>query len=213
ATLVLDKGAYCGEGGFFAQMAAMHACGPYELGAVSIKAHLNYTTAQPSSSVRAPTAPQVCWAVEQHMDEIAAALELDPVELRRRTLIDEGEESATGQVFGKLSMKETLERAVEMIGYGRELPPNEAIGVACGWWPSFGSESGAYVKLNGDGTGTIITGAQENGSGAVMGLPLLAAEVLGLRPDDFSILYQDTEAGPWDMGSSGSQTTINQGRA
>ena len=50
-------------------------------------------------------------------------------------------------------MKETLERAVEMIGYGQELPENEAIGVACGWWPSFGSESGAYVKLNGDGTG------------------------------------------------------------
>src|SRR4029077_12745717 len=61
--------------------------------------------------------------------------------------------------------------------------------------------------------GTIITGAQENGSGAVMGLPLIAAEVLGMRPDDFSILYQDTDAGPWDMGSSGSQTTFNNGRA
>jgi CO/xanthine dehydrogenase Mo-binding subunit len=58
-----------------------------------------------------------------------------------------------------------------------------------------------------------VTGAQENGSGAVMGLPLLAAEVLGMRPEDFSILYQDTEAGPWDMGSSGSQTTFNNGRA
>jgi CO/xanthine dehydrogenase Mo-binding subunit len=85
--------------------------------------------------------------------------------------------------------------------------------VACGWWPSFGVPSGAYVKLNGDGTGTIVTGAQENGSGAVMGLPLLVAEELGMQPGDFSILYQDTDAGPWDMGSSGSQTTFNNGRA
>src|SRR5205814_6618542 len=90
---------------------------------------------------------------------------------------------------------------------------DEAIGVACGWWPSFGVPSGAYVKLNGDGSGTIITGAMESGTGAVMALPILAAEELGMNPEDFSILYQDTDAGPWDMGSSGSQTTFNNGRA
>lgn len=211
--LVLDGGAYCGEGGFFAQLAAMHACGPYRIDTVDVDAKLVYTNNQPSGSIRAPTAPQTCWAVEQHMDEVAAALDMDPVELRRRTLIREGDESATRQVFGPLGMLETLERATEMIGYGAELPADEAIGVACGWWPSFGSESGAYVKLNGDGTGTIVTGAQENGSGAVMGLPLIAAEVLGMKPEDFSVLYQDTDAGPWDMGSSGSQTTFNNGRA
>jgi CO/xanthine dehydrogenase Mo-binding subunit len=211
--LVLDKGAYCGEGGFLGQMAAMHACGPYETENVKVESHLNYTTSQPSGSIRAPTAPQVCWALEQHMDELAAALELDPVELRRRTLIDEGSEGPTRQVFEPIGMKETLERAVEMIGYDDELPEDEAIGVACGWWPSFGINSGAYVKLNSDGSGTIITGAQENGSGAVMGLPLLVAEVLGMRPDDFSLLYQDTDAGPADAGSSGSQTTMNNGRA
>jgi xanthine dehydrogenase molybdenum-binding subunit len=46
-----------------------------------------------------------------------------------------------------------------------------------------------------------------------MGLPLLAAGVLGLRPEDFSLLHSDTDAGPWDMGSCGSQTTFNNGRA
>ena len=211
--LVLDKGAYCGEGGFFAQMAAMHACGPYKLQTVDVHSYLNYTNNQPSSSIRAPTAPQACWALEQHMDEVAAAIDLDPVELRRRTLIGEGDEGPAGQIFEPIGMKETLEKAVELIGYGQDLPDDEAIGVACGWWPSFGVPSGAYVKLNGDGSGTIITGAQESGTGAVMGLPLLAAEVLGMQPEDFSILYQDTDAGPWDMGSSGSQTTFNNGRA
>lgn len=212
-TLVLDKGAYCGEGGFFAQMAAMHACGPYVVENVNVHSYLNYSNNQPSSSIRAPTAPQACWALEQHMDELANALGMDPVELRRRTLIEEGAVGPSGQIFEKIGAKETLEAAVEMIGYGRDLPEDEAIGIASGWWPCFANPSGAYVKLNGDGTAAIITGAMESGTGAVMGLPILAAEVLGMKPEDFSILYQDTDAGPWDGGSSGSQTTFNNGRA
>jgi CO/xanthine dehydrogenase Mo-binding subunit len=46
-----------------------------------------------------------------------------------------------------------------------------------------------------------------------MALPLLVAEQLGMKPEDFSLMYQDTDAGPWDMGSCGSQTTFNNGRA
>ena len=213
ARLVLDKGAYCGEGGFFAQMAAMHALGPYELENVHVESSLVYSNNQPSSSIRAPTAPQVCWALEQHMDELAAALEIDPVDLRRKTLIEEGSVTATGQVLEQIAMKETLEKAVELIGYGQELPDDEAIGVSVGWWPCFASPSGAYVKLNPDGTGTIITGAQENGTGAVMAMPKYVAEQLGMQPEDFSLLYQDTDAAPSDMGSCGSQTTFNSGRA
>jgi CO/xanthine dehydrogenase Mo-binding subunit len=213
ARLVLDSGAYCGEGGFFAQMAAMHALGPYELENVHVESSLVYSNNQPSSSIRAPTAPQVCWALEQHLDELAAALDMDPVELRRRTLIEEGSVTATGQVLERIAMKETLERAVELIGYDADLPEDEAIGVACGWWPCITAKAGAYVKLNPDGTGTIVTGAQENGTGAVMAMPTFVAEELGMRPEDFSLLYQDTDAAPWDMGSCGSQTTFNSARA
>jgi CO/xanthine dehydrogenase Mo-binding subunit len=213
ARLVLDGGAYCGEGGFFAQMAAMHAHGPYELENVQIESSLVYSNNQPSSSIRAPTAPQVCWALEQHMDELAEALGLNPVELRGRTLIEEGSVTATGQVLERVAMKETLERAVSLIGDGADLPEDEAIGVACGWWPCFATKSGAYVKLNPDGTGTIVTGAQENGTGAVMAMPQFVAEELGMRAKDFSLLYQDTDAAPWDMGSCGSQTTFNSVRA
>jgi CO/xanthine dehydrogenase Mo-binding subunit len=213
ARLILDKGAYCGEGGFLGQMAAMHACGPYQIDNVSVESFLNYTNQQPSGSVRAPTAPQVCWALEQHMDELAGELGLDPVELRRRTLIEEGAEGPTRQIFDEIGIKQTLERAVEMIGYDRRLPEDEAIGVAVGWWPSMPAPSGAYIHLNGDGSGTIVTGAQENGSGAVMAMPAFVAEELGMSPDDFTLLYQDTAAANWDMGSCGSQTTFNSGRA
>ena len=213
ATLILDKGAYCGEGGFLGQMAAMHACGPYQIDAIKIESHLNYTNNQPSGSVRAPTAPQVCWGLEQHMDEVAAAIGMDPVELRRRTLIEEGAEGPTRQIFDHVGVKDTLEKAVEMIDYGRELPEDEAIGVAIGWWPCMPASSGAYVQMNGDGSATIVTGAQENGSGAVMAMPMFVGQELGIDPNDVSVIYQDTDVAPWDMGSCGSQTTFNSGRA
>jgi CO/xanthine dehydrogenase Mo-binding subunit len=73
--------------------------------------------------------------------------------------------------------------------------------------------SGAYVQLNGDGSATVLTGAQENGSGAVMAMPMFVAQELGIDPNDISMLYQDTDVAPWDMGSCGSQTTFNSGRA
>ena len=213
ASLVLDKGAYSGEGGFLGGMAAMHACGPYQIDHIAVEAHLNYTNNQPSGSVRAPTAPQTCWGLEQHMDEVAAAIGMDPVELRRRTLIEEGAEGPTRQVFEKVGVRDTLERAVEMIGYGGDLPDDEAIGVAVGWWPCMAAPSGAYVQMNGDGSATILTGAQENGSGAVMAMPLFVGQELGIDPKDISMRYQDTDVAPWDMGSCGSQTTFNSGRA
>jgi CO/xanthine dehydrogenase Mo-binding subunit len=213
ATLILDKGAYCGEGGFLGQMAAMHACGPYQIDAIKIESHLNYTNNQPSGSVRAPTAPQVCWGLEQHMDEVAAAIGMDPVELRRGTLIEEGAEGPTRQIFEHVGVKDTLEKALEMIDYGRELPEDEAIGVAIGWWPCMPAPSGAYVQMNGDGSATIVTGAQENGSGAVMAMPMFVGQELGIDPNDVSVVYQDTDVAPWDMGSCGSQTTFNSGRA
>ena len=67
--------------------------------------------------------------------------------------------------------------------------------------------------MNGDGSATIVTGAQENGSGAVMAMPMFVGQELGIDPKDVSILYQDTDVAPWDMGSCGSQTTFNNGRA
>jgi xanthine dehydrogenase molybdenum-binding subunit len=69
------------------------------------------------------------------------------------------------------------------------------------------------VQLNDDGSGVIVTGAQENGTGAVMAMPKYVAQELGMQPEDFSLLYQDTAVAPWDMGSCSSQTTFNSARA
>jgi CO/xanthine dehydrogenase Mo-binding subunit len=212
-TLLIDNGAYTADGGFFPQLAAMHAAGPYRIPSCDIEARIVYTNHQPSGSVRAPTAPQVNWALEQHMDVIAKSLGMDPLELRRKNIVQDGDATVSGQILDPHGAPLCLNTAAELVGYGKDLPEDEAIGMAIGWWPSFGSSSGAYIKFNGDGSATIVTGAMECGSGAVMALPRLAADVLGMQPENFSIVYQDTEAGPYDMGASGSQTTFNNGRA
>jgi len=211
--LIIDNGAYSMDEPYLGQMAGMFAVGPYRVPNVDVAVDVVYTNTQPSGSVRAPTGPTTCWAVEQHHDVVAERLGLDPVEFRRRNLVREGDTGPTGQVFERIGALETLERAAAKVGWGKPLPDGEAIGIATGWWPSFPGPSGAHLRINADGSGTIVTGAQECGTGAVMALPILAAEVLGMRPDEFRILYQDTDAGPYDGGASGSQTTFNNGRA
>jgi CO/xanthine dehydrogenase Mo-binding subunit len=213
ARLVFDSGAYVGDALFATEIGLMMVAGPYRIPNLDAEAHTVYTTRTPAGSVRAPGGPQVCWAVEQHTDVLAERVGLDPAEFRRRNLVREGDEGQTGQLFGDIGALECLEQATKAIDYRRNLPDGEGIGLSCGWWFSLPAASGAYVKLNADGSGTIVTGAQENGSGAVMGLCVLAAEELGMEPEHFTVLYQDTDAGPYDIGSAGSQTTVNNGRA
>jgi CO/xanthine dehydrogenase Mo-binding subunit len=213
ADIVVDNGAYTADSGFFSQLAAMHVAGPYRIPNLHVQARLVYTNHQPSGSVRAPTAPQACWAVESHTDELARAAGIDPVEFRRRNAVDSGVEGPSGQVYGEIGLQQCIEAATAAAGYGQPLPDDEAIGVAIGWWPSFSAPSGAYVKLDADGAGQIITGAQECGTGAVMTLRQLAADELGMDPEDFQLVYQDTSVAPYDMGATGSQTLFNNGRA
>ena len=103
-----------------------------------------YTNTQPSGSVRAPTGPTTCWALEQHHDVVAERLGLDPVEFRRRNLVHEGDAGPTGQVFERIGVLETLEQCGGGDRLGPPLPDGEAIGIATGWWPSFPGASGAH---------------------------------------------------------------------
>jgi CO/xanthine dehydrogenase Mo-binding subunit len=213
STVILDTGAYASDSPMLTEVATMMAAGPYRTPNLLVEGHTVYTNKTPCGSVRAPTGPEGCWALESHIDEVAAAAGLDPVEFRMRNLADEGDDGPTGQFFAAIGAKECLSRAVEMIGRRTDGGAGESVGVAVGWWFSMPGATGAYVKLNTDGTAVVVTGAQENGSGAVMGLALLVATELGIDPSKVSFVYQDTDAGPWDGGSAGSQTTFNVGRA
>jgi len=211
--ILIDNGAYSADAAFFPQLAAMHAAGPYKIDHVHVEASLVYTNRQPSGSVRAPTAPQACWALESHTDEIARELGMDPVAFRKLNAVAEGDRGAAGQQYEQIGLQACIDAAVENSTPAADLGPDEAVGVAIGWWPSFPGPSGAIVRIDDDGCGQIVTGAQECGTGAVMTLRNLAADELGMDPQDFELVYQDTGAAPYDTGATGSQTLINNGRA
>jgi len=213
ARIVMDTGAYAADAPSIAEIATMMAAGPYNTANLDIKAHTVYTHKTPAGSVRAPSGPQIVWAVEQHIDEVGRRVGLDGYEIRDRNLLEDGDAGPTGQRMTAVGAKACLEKAVELSDYRGARRDGEGVGIAVGWWFSFAAASTVTLKVNTDGSATLITGAQENGSGAVMGLALMAGEELGIAPERISILYQDTDAGTWDMGSSGSQTTFNNGRA
>lgn len=213
ATVILDTGAYASDSPALTEIATMMVAGPYRIPNLDIEGHTVYTNKTPCGSVRAPTGPEGCWALESHIDELARRSHLDPLEFRRRNLVTEGDEGPTGQRFERIGLLECVERAARMIGWESPRSSGEGIGIAAGWWFSAPNPTAATVKLNADGSATVVTGAQENGSGAVMGLALLVADTLGIEPENVTLVYQDTDACPWDGGSSGSQTTFNVGRA
>jgi CO/xanthine dehydrogenase Mo-binding subunit len=213
ARIVLDTGAYASDAPSIAEIATMMAAGPYDIPNLDISAHTVYTNKTPAGSVRAPSGPQVAWAVEQHTDEVGKRIGLDGYDIRIRNLLEDGDEGPTGQRMKAVGAKACLEIAAELIDFKNLVAAGEGVGLSCAWWFSFPAASSVDLKVNADGSATLVTGAQENGSGAVMGLAVIAAEELGISPERVSILYQDTDAGAWDMGSSGSQTTFNNGRA
>src|SRR4029077_20101628 len=178
ARIVLDTGAYASDAPSIAEIATMMAAGPYDIANLDIEAHTVYTNKTPAGSVRAPSGPQIAWAVEQHTDEGGRQVGLDSYEIRARNLLEDGDEGPTGQRMKAVGAKACLEKAAELIGYSKAAASGEGVGLACGWWFSFPSASNVTLKLNADGSATLVTGAQENGSGAVMGLALIAAEEL-----------------------------------
>lgn len=212
ADILIDCGAYIADTAFFPQLAAMHAVGPYLIDNIDISANLVYTNRQPSGSVRAPTAPQVCWALESHTDELAKLIDMDPTQFRIHNAVATGKVGPLGQTYDQIGLQDCIRQAHDAAAQ-LKLDDDEAIGLAIGWWPSFSAPSGAYVKIDDDGSGQIITGAQECGTGAVMTLRQLAADELGMDPESFEIIYQDTGVAPYDMGATGSQTLLNNGRA
>ena len=212
-SILLDHGAYMADASFFPQAAAMHLIGPYAIANVHMDAKLVYTNHQPSGSVRAPTAPQGCWAAESHTDEVAAAIGMDPVEFRLKNIVTTGSVGPTGQTYDEIGLDQCIELATTSAGWGDELPEGEGLGVSIGWWPSFASPAGAYAKMHGDGSVQVITGAAECGTGSVMTLRMLAAEELGVDETHVELIYQDTGAAPAGPGASGSMTLFNHGRA
>ena len=120
--LVLDGGAYCSWSETTLGKACILAPGPYNIDNVHVEAFVVYTNKTMSGALRGFGAPQVCFAYESHMDDIAAALGIDPLEIRLRNVFDEGSISPTGQVLHSVVVRDSLLTAAERFGWREGRP-------------------------------------------------------------------------------------------
>jgi len=115
--LVLDGGAYCSWSETTLGKACILSAGPYEIENLHAEAFVVYTNKTMTGAMRGFGAPQVCFAYESHMDDIAKALGIDPLEIRLLNTLKEGSLSPTSQVLHSVVVADTLKQAAERFGW------------------------------------------------------------------------------------------------
>jgi CO/xanthine dehydrogenase Mo-binding subunit len=211
--VIVDCGAYAGSGPLVGAVALQVLAGPYHTPNLDLESLAVYTNKVPSGSFRAPSGPMANFAVECQMDMIARDLSLDPLELRLRNVVHEGDLGPAGEVLEAVSIEECLRRAAEAIGWNERPSNGRGKGIACSWWMTTGGSSGVYLKLNPDGTVSLTSGAVELGTGALTGAAQILAEELSLDLNDVRIATVDTQNAPYDYGAQGSRTAFSVGNA
>lgn len=212
--LLYDAGAYSESSPGTVGVGLLTLPGPYRWEALALDSLAVYTNKANCGSYRAPGAPQAVFAGESQIDEIARALDIDPVDFRLRNLVSEADVGPNGQVMNNVSARETLQAAAEAIGWGNESEPNRGKGVACCWWTTTGGLSSARIRIGSDGRIVLVTGATEIGTAAVQaGLAQILADGLGVTPDELEIESSDTGTTPYDFGAQGSRTLFQNGNA
>jgi CO/xanthine dehydrogenase Mo-binding subunit len=212
-TRVLVDGGADEEAGF-ESIGAMLSAGPYRWQAFELTGLGIATNRVTPGAYRAPTAPPAAFAVESLIDELARRLELDPLELRLRNVAVTGDRAPSGQTFPVFGARDCLERLGEHPLWARrgELPEDEGIGLAVGWWPGGYEPAAALCRLDADGNLTVITGASDM-SGVSTGFALIAADAFGVDPSRIRVTYADTSSAPYAGSSGGSKVTYTVGRA
>lgn len=228
---LLDAGAFATDSPFLCSIVLLLAKGAYRCGPVRVRARAVYTNTAPTGAFRGVSGAWVVFATERHMDHIANAVGRDPGELRVASLLDDGDTLPNGQLlddasilaeaFGKLDEMAALPPAENVLPCraadrvpGLDAEPLRGVGYAATVWLTNPMAGEATVRLSEDGTIRLLTAATDNGSGAVaVGLRQLAAEELGVEPDDVITTLPDTDTHGYDGGSQGSRTTFVVGRA
>lgn len=213
--VVYDAGAYSGFGAMAGARCTNMLGGWYLMPNCHIDGYVVYTNKQVCGPVRGPGGPQAAFAVESHMDSIAAKLNMDPVEFRLKNTPKPGDKIIGVAKLRDVSLGETIKTAAEKIGWGKvKLEKNQGIGIATGSWiESAGPGGGAIVKVNEDGSVTVHIGKIDMGTAPRFGIPLIAAEELGIPVSDVTVVNVDTDASPWDAGTVGSRAIIVSGTA
>jgi len=184
-------------------------------------------THKPSvAAYRAPAAPQTIFAIESQMEQIARALKLDPVAFRQRHLISEGDPMVNNQPWQSNGATEVLKRIAEHPmwksraewvkdnggGNGSNGTKRRGVGMAIGGWLGGLQPTGATVRLNPDGSVSVLTG-QVDIAGTNIALAQIAASAYGIDVDKVRITTGDTDVAPVTGLSAGSKTVYTVGAA
>jgi CO/xanthine dehydrogenase Mo-binding subunit len=214
-----DTGAYADVGPRIAAKSGMLACGPYRLDHAEIRSRCVYTNKPSAGPYRGFGVPQVTWAHESLVDELARARGEDPAAFRRRNLLRERDVAAMGTPVHSADFAGCLDAVTAAVGWDRPLarrdgPWRWGRGVAvCVKAVLTPSVANAVLQLNQDATATLLISTVEMGQGSDTVMAQIAAEVLGLRPGQVRVVAADTDVTPYDTITAGSRSTYHAGNA
>jgi xanthine dehydrogenase molybdenum-binding subunit len=226
--LLSNSGAYASHGHSIAMAGGSNFRSLYAFRTVKFEPRTVTTNLPVAGAMRGYGSPQVFFALESHLEDIARALKLDPIDLRLRNLIPVGyTDPLTDITVRSMGVSACIEKGRRLIqwdakkrAYARQTGDRRrGLGMACfsyasGTFP-FGVElAGARIVMNQDGSVTLQVGATEIGQGSDTVFAQITAEVLGITLDMVHVVTsQDTDITPFDPGSYASRQTFVTGVA
>ncbi|MFC1904886.1 xanthine dehydrogenase family protein molybdopterin-binding subunit [Chloroflexota bacterium] len=217
--LILSGGGYADYAPVVVQMCSFGAVGTYRVPNFKLDSYGTYVNEPIGGAYRGLGCQHPEWAVECHMDMIAEKLGIDPVEIRKKNLLREGDENASGEITHSIATRECLEKMAEFIEWGKKPeedggPWKRGKGIAVGNKYSLtGAGHCAIVKVHPDATIEVRTGAVEIGQGSDTILAQIAAEEFGVTVKSVVVVSGDTAFTPYDPGQTSSRTTYSTGNA
>lgn len=209
AWMAFDAGAFKGSP---VGAACQTVFAPYDIHDVSIEGLDVVVNTPKVAAYRAPGAPIAAFGAESVLDELAAELGIDPIDLRLANAAEEGVESTYGPTFKRIGFKETLEAIRDHPHYSAPLGPNQGRGVASGFWFNAGLDSSATVNVHEDGTVSVLIGSPDIG-GSRASMALMAAEELGIDETRIRPSIVDTDSVGYTDVTGGSRVTFATGMA
>jgi carbon-monoxide dehydrogenase large subunit len=216
-----DAGAYVEYGANVVNAVGLSATGPYRIPNVSIDSLCVYTNLPPGGPYRGFGYSEFHFGLESHVDRVAKKLGMDPVELRRKNAIREGDTLAYGARMNPNGLREAIDKVTAEIGWGRKehaSDPHKAVGKGFSlMWkaPAMppNAASSAFLKFNEDGSLNIMVSGMEIGQGYLTVMAQIAAEVLSVPVEKIRVETPDTDRNAYEWQTVGSHVTWGCGNA
>jgi CO/xanthine dehydrogenase Mo-binding subunit len=209
AKILLDGGAYSDTGSAVATKSANRIIGPYAVPNLRLESSAIYTNTVPGAAFRSIGGPQAVWAKESHMDNVAAAIGMDPAEFRLLNLARRGERTRPDLRPLDMDMSELMGRVTQSFGSDVPKSNRQARGLAVAATdPANTPISNAIVRLKIDGSILVSTSSIEVGQGAHATMGRIAAQTLKQPISAVNVLRTDTAVAPYDWGTGASRSTV-----